>query len=223
MKISALQVNFLLHQLLSAIISCWQLMTVYMKKKSTEIFMYNLILILVPNFNSISWFSFSSILSAIISCWQMLIADDSWYEKSDLNSDVHTIVYICAKFQLSWLIFIFINCYPLLSAVDSWWQLKWKKFNWNFYVYTKVYICAEFQLSRLIFIFINCQQLLSAVESCWQLMTADMKKMTGIFMYTLKLILVPNFGSLGWFSFSSTVISCWQMLWKNKWNLYLSP
>ena len=31
-------------------------------------------------------------------------------------------------------------------------------------------------------------------------------------MYTLKLIPVPNFRSLGWFWFLSTVISCWQLL-----------
>ena len=31
-------------------------------------------------------------------------------------------------------------------------------------------------------------------------------------MYTLKLICMPNFSSLGWFSFSSNVISCWQLL-----------
>ena len=40
-------------------------------------------------------------------------------------------------------------------------------------------------------------------------------------MYTLKLILVPNFSSLGWFWFSSAVISSYQLLtavdsWKEK-------
>ena len=35
---------------------------------------------------------------------------------------------------------------------------------------------------------------------------------TGILMYTLKVTCVPNFISLGWFSFSSTVISCYQLL-----------
>ena len=44
-------------------------------------------------------------------------------------------------------------------------------------------------------------------------MTADMKKnLTGIFMYTLKLVLVPNFSSLALFSFSSAVNSCYQLL-----------
>ena len=71
----------------------------------------------------------------------------------------------------------------------------------------------KFQLSRLIFIFINCYQLSLAVDSCWQLMTADMKKkLTGIFMYTLKLILVPNYSFLCRFSFWSTIISCWQLM-----------
>ena len=65
-------------------------------------------------------------------------------------------------------------------------------------------------------------------------MTAYMKKMAGIFMSTLKLVLVPNSSSLEWFSFSSVVnswfsmssniISCyqllpavdswWQLIWK---------
>ena len=64
-------------------------------------------------------------------------------------------------------------------------------------------------------------------------MVADMKKkLIGIFMYTLKLILVPNFSVLGWFSFLSTVISCHQLLtavdswWqlirkKSDWNFYV--
>ena len=114
------------------------------------------------------------------------------------------------------------SCYQLLTAVDSWWHLIWKKFDWNFYVNTKVGTWAEFQLSSLISIFISCQQLLSAVDSCWQLMTADMKKkLTEIFMYAQKLVLVPNFSSLAWFSFSSVVnswflfssgISCWWLL-----------
>ena len=115
--------------------------------------------------------------------------------------------------------FIFIHCYKLSSAVDSCWQLmtaNMKKIDWNFYIHTKVYTCAECQLSRLIFIFISCQQLLSAFNSWWQLMTADEswndKNLTGLFIYTLKFILVPNFSSLGWFSFSSAVNNCWQLL-----------
>ena len=88
--------------------------------------------------------------------------------------------------------------------------------DWIFCVHTKVDICAKFQLSKLIFIFINCYQLSLAVNSCWQLITVYMKKkLTGIFMYTLKLILVPNFSSLAWFSFSWAVkalICCWQLL-----------
>ena len=51
-------------------------------------------------------------------------------------------------------------------------------------------------------------------------------------MYRLKFILVPNFSSLGWFSFLSTVISChqlltaanswWQLIWKKAdWNFHV--
>ena len=47
------------------------------------------------------------------------------------------------------------------------------------------------------------------------------KKITGIFLYTLKLILVPNFSSLGWFSYSSVVNSCWQLLQKNLNGLFI--
>ena len=68
-------------------------------------------------------------------------------------------------------------------------------------------------------------QLLSAVISCCQLLTADdcwyEKSLTEIFMYTLKLILLSNFSSLSWFSFSSTVISCWQLIWKKNWQEFL--
>ena len=43
-------------------------------------------------------------------------------------------------------------------------------------------------------------------------MTADMKKLNwNLYVHTWVEI-VPNFGSLGWFSFSSTVISCHQLL-----------
>ena len=90
------------------------------------------------------------------------------------------------------------------------------------YVYTKVDTCAKFPLSKLILIFINCYQLLTAVDNLWQLIW---KKLTGIFMYTLELKFVPNFGSLGWFSFSSTVISCWQLMTddmkKINWHFYV--
>ena len=54
----------------------------------------------------------------------------------------------------------------------------------------------------------------STNTSFWQLSTADMKKITEIFMCILKFICVPNFISLGWFLFSSTVISFWQLVWK---------
>ena len=114
-----------------------------------------------------------------------------------------------AKFQLSRLIFIFISCYQLFIAFDSWWQLSQTKFEWNFHLPPKADTCAEFWLSGLIFIFICCQQLLTAFDSWWQ---PSQKKLNGIFIYPLKLIPVPNFSSLGWFSFLSAVNSCWQLL-----------
>ena len=101
------------------------------------------------------------------------------------------------------------SCHQLLTTVGGWWQLIWKKNYWNFNAHTIFDTCAKFPLSKLILIFINCYQLLTAVDNLWQLIW---KKLTGIFMYTLELKFVPNFGSLGWFSFSSTVISCHQLL-----------
>ena len=44
------------------------------------------------------------------------------------------------------------------------------------------------------------------------------KCLAGCFIHTFKVIHVPNFSSLGWFSFSSTVLSCWQLI-KMKVNL----
>ena len=113
--------------------------------------MYNLKLILVPNFSSLSWFSFSS---TVISCHQLLTAVDSWWQliwkKFYWNFYVHTKVDTCAKFQLSSLIFILISCQQLLSAVDSWWQLLRKKIKWDFHIPPKVNTCAKFQLCRLL-------------------------------------------------------------------------
>ena len=54
-------------------------------------------------------------------------------------------------------------------------------------------------------------QLLSAADGCWQLIWKE-KNLTGIFMYTLKLVLVPNFISLAWFLFLSAVKGCHQVL-----------
>ena len=73
-------------------------------------------------------------------------------------------------------------------------------------MYTKVYMCTKFQLFKLIFVFIYWCQLLTAYDGRYD------KKLTKIFMCTLKFICVLNFSSLGWTSFSSTVISCWQLL-----------
>ena len=69
-----------------------------------------------------------------------------------------------------------------------------------------MYTYAKFQLSNLILIFINFYQLSSAVDSWYD------KNLTGLFIYTLKFILVRNFSSLGWFSFSSAVNSCYLLL-----------
>ena len=132
--------------------------------------------ILVLNFSSLGWFSFSS---TVISYCRLLTADDSWYEKNWTGIFMYTLKLILVQKFSSLRLFSFsstISCHQLLTAVDSWWQLIWIKFDWNFYEHTKVDTFAKFQLSRLIFIFINCYQLLTAVDSWWQLMTVDMKK-----------------------------------------------
>ena len=144
----------------------------------------------------------------------MLIAHDSWYRKlwakwfyTPLRWYVHQISALLVDFHF----------HLLFSAVGSYWQVIWKKFSWNFHFQSKVNICTKFQLSRLIFIFINCYQI---------------KKNTGIFMYTQKLILVQNFSSLCLFLFSSTLISWhqlssavdsrWQLIWKKiDWNFHV--
>ena len=80
---------------------------------------------------------------------------------------------------------------------------------------------AKFQLYSLTFIFISCKQLLSAADRWWQMLW---KNLNEIFIYVLKMICVPNFRSLGWFSFSSAVNSFWQLsqifFW---WDLHLHP
>ena len=55
-------------------------------------------------------------------------------------------------------------------------------------------------------------QLFAAATSCWQLMKADIKKINWNFIPTLKVMCMPNFSSLGWISFSSTIRSCHQLL-----------
>ena len=134
-------------------------------------------MILVQNFSSPGWFSFSStfischhLLTAVNVIWQLI------WKKFNWNFYVHTKVYIYAKFSLSMLILNLINFYQLSAAVDSLWQLIWKKVDWNFHGHIKVSMSAEFHLFSLIFIFISCQQLFSAVDSCWQQMIADMTK-----------------------------------------------
>ena len=78
--------------------------------------------------------------------------------------------------------------------------------SWMFYTQPSGGMRTKFLLSRLIFIFISCYQLLTADYSCYE------KKLNGIFIYPLKLIPVPNFSSLGWFSFLSAVNNSWQLL-----------
>ena len=62
---------------------------------------------------------------------------------------------------------------------------------------------------------------MAAFDSCHK------KSFNGIFIYPLKLIPVPNFSSLGWFSFLSAVNSCWQLMTavtkKTKWDFHLPP
>ena len=117
-----------------------------------------------------------------------------------------------AKNSSAELTFIFISCYQLLTADDRWYE---KKIKWNFIYILKMICMPNFSsLGRFSF--------LSTVNSCWQfwqLMTAfdswwqlSQKSFNGIFIYPLKLIPVPNFSSLGCFSFLSTVNSCWQLL-----------
>ena len=148
--------------------------------------------------------------SAVNGCWQLI-----WKKSPGIIMYTLKLIHVPNFSSLAWFSFSSAvnSCHELLTAVDSWWQLIWKKIEWNFYVHTKVYTCAESQLSSLILIFISCEQLSSVVDCCWQLMTSDMKKkFTGIFMYTLKLTLVPNFSYLAWFSFLSAIKSCYQLL-----------
>ena len=181
--------------------SCWQLMTTNLKKNIWNFHLHSKVSMCAK-----LWLS--GLIFIFINCYRLLTAVDSWQHLIWKIS--WPTVNTCAKFWLSRLIFIFINCYQLSLAVDSWYE---KKIAWNFYVHTIGDTCVNFHLSRLIFIFINCYQLSLAVNSCWQLITVYMKKkLTGIFMYTLKLILVPNLSSLGLFSFLPAVNSCYQLL-----------
>ena len=145
---------------------------------------------------------------------------------------------MCAKNQLSTLIFIFISCLYLSSVVNSCWQVMTaavNKFKLNFHFYPKGYMCAKFQLSRLIFNHtlkvigvpnfssLGWISFWSSVKSCYQLLNfvweldshfcpKVSKHLNGIFINTLKETFVPNFSSLGWFSLSSAVSSCLQLM-----------
>ena len=125
---------------LIAVYICWQLLTAddsCYEKKLNKIFINTLKVIYVPHFSSLAWFSF---WSAVNSGCQILTAIDSWWQlfmkKYKWNFHLHPKNDICAKFQLSRLIFVFISCWQLFTTVDRWWQLLWKKFKWNFYIHS---------------------------------------------------------------------------------------
>ena len=70
-------------------------------------------------------------------------------------------------------------------------------------------MCVKFQLFKLMVFS-------SVFDSCWQPLKDDdnwyRKSWTGCFIHTHKVICIQNFSSPGWFSFSSAVFSCWQLL-----------
>ena len=190
-------------------ISCKQLLSAAdrcKEKNLKEIFIYVLKMICVPNFSSLGWFLFSSDVN---SCWMLLTADDSCHKQNLNGIFTYPLKLIPAPnfSSLGWFSF-----YQLSTDVDSFWQLMravTKNFEWDFHLPTKADTCAKFQLSRLIFIFISCQQLLTTFDSWWEL---SQKMLYGIFIYPLKLIPMPNFSSLGWFSFfqlSTAVDNFW--------------
>ena len=79
----------------------------------------------MPNSSSLEWVSLSSAANS---------------SKSDM----------CAKFQLSRLIFIFISCQQLLSAVDSWSAVENYFWLLDSHIGPKVGLCAKFQFDWLI-------------------------------------------------------------------------
>ena len=148
--------------------------------------------------------------SALTSCWQLMT---SKVKKNLLEIFVCTLQCISVPnfSSLAQILFSLtvISCYQLLTEIlraDNTWQKNYQ----NFHVDIKVDTYATFQLSRLIFIFVNCYRLSSAVGRT----AADSwyeNNLIEIFMYTLQLVLLPNFSSLGPFSFLSVftaVISC---------------
>ena len=146
-------------------------MTAVMKKKINGIFIDTLKIICVPNFSSVGWFLFSS---AVISCHQLSWAVNSCWQlspkKIKWNFHPYPKSYMCAKFQLSRMIFIFISCQQLLSAVGSCSDVEIYFWELDSHIGPKVYSCAKFQLSRLILIAVNCcHQLSTAVDSWWWL------------------------------------------------------
>ena len=104
----------------TAIDSWWQMSW----KNLNGIFIFTLKVIFVPNFSSLGWFSLSS---AVISCHQLSSAVNSCWQlsrkKLKLNFHLQPKGDICAKFQISRLIFIINSCQQLLSVVISCQQL----------------------------------------------------------------------------------------------------
>ena len=178
------------YQLLTAVDNWWQLAW---KKCNWYFYVYTKV-------DTCAEFQPSRLIFIFISCQQLLSAVDSWYEKKLTGVFMFTLVLVLNFNSLAWFLFSSAvnSCYQILTAGESWYE----RFNWNYYVHMKVDTCAKFQLSKLIFLFTNC----------YQLLTADMKKITIIFICTLKFIQMPNFSSLGLFSFSSLIISWYQLL-----------
>ena len=163
--------------------------------------MCTLKLLCVLYFRSLGWFSYSS---AVISCQQLLTADGSCHEKKNKwNFRFHPKGDICAEFELPRLNFIVISCHQLSWAFMTAFM---KKIKCYFHLHPNGNICAKLKLSGLIFIVISCQQLLPVTDSCHE------KYSNGIVIFTLMVIYVPNFRSLGWFSLSSAVNSCWELM-----------
>ena len=125
--------------------------------------MYILKLILVPNFSSLGWFSFSS---TVISCHPLLTAVDSWkqliWKKIYLNF-MYTLKLILVQNFSS------LNCYQLLTVDDSWYE----KSSPGIIMYTLKLILVPNFSSLAWFSFSpvvnSCHELLTAVDSWWQM------------------------------------------------------
>ena len=128
----------------------------------------------MPNFSSLSWFSFSS---TVISCHQLLTAVESWWQliwkKKLTGIFMYTLKLIpvpnfsslgCFSFSST-----FISCFQLLTADDSWYD---KNFT-GIFIYTLKLLLVLNSSSPGWFSFsstvISCLQLLTSVQGWWQL------------------------------------------------------